>query len=220
MLELRSVDKTLSTRVIFTSPLFTALQQLSYLSLCLLHFFNVNSYYFNYVGNILKLWFITDSAYECLQLTYCTTMYPILLRYLSMVNNNILFGQYSSTSSHLSQSFTWHSLSSNPCVNQLVSARSKQLFSGSNNNNILFRTGRGLLVAGERLEERRFRIWKHFWGGRKMVMGGGSEAVGQLEWVKNVFYLCYFILQYWHNYIVFLLYYRLSNVMYVSYNHA
>lgn len=51
-------------------------------------------------------------------------------------------------------------------------------------------------MAGERLEERRFRIWKHFWGGRKMVMGGGSEAVGEPEWIKNVFYLCYFILQY------------------------
>lgn len=51
-------------------------------------------------------------------------------------------------------------------------------------------------MAGERLEERRFGIWEHFWGGRKMIMGGDGEAVGEPEWIKHVFYLCYFILQY------------------------
>lgn len=48
-------------------------------------------------------------------------------------------------------------------------------------------------MAGERLEERRFRIWEHFWGGRKMVMGGDSEAVGEPEWIKNVLYFTYVI---------------------------
>lgn len=51
-------------------------------------------------------------------------------------------------------------------------------------------------MAGERLEERRFGIWEHFWGGRNMMMGGDSEAVGEPEWIKNVLYFTYVISYY------------------------